>query len=131
MLNDAIEKARKNDELKVGFSLKMPKSLKDRLDSTAKKNNVPVGSLVISMLETVFDNYDKSEESNKEIDIITLLDRLNEAKLQLSSYEELFEKVGDEITDVNGATHYPLKMIESSKLEIKVLETELIKRSKK
>jgi len=130
MLKNAINKARKNDELKVGFSLKMPRSLKERLDSTAKENNVPVGSLVISMLETVFESYDTSNESNKDTDIITLLDRLSNAKETLNSYHELYEKVGEQIEDVNNVIHYPLEMIESSKLEIEVIEAELKRRSK-
>ena len=65
MLENAIKKAKGDEEQKIGVSLKMPKSFKEKLQATADKNGVSLNSLIIAMLETV---YEAPESDSSKVD---------------------------------------------------------------
>lgn len=60
MLTKAIQKAKGDEEKKVGVSLKMAETFRNKLQTIADKNNVSLNALIIGMLETVYE----SKESN-------------------------------------------------------------------
>lgn len=126
-LNKALMKAKRTDEEKVGLNIKVPVSLKNDFDALCKKNSVSMTSMMLAFIENALE-----EDTNpSDLNVITLLDRLKIARSNKKSYEELFDKVGDSVEDVNGTIHYPERMIEDSLLEINALEAELKRRSKK
>jgi len=63
MLDDIIKKAKGDEEEREPLSLKIPSSLKSKLDSISKKNKVSLNSLMITMIETMFeDNIDSKND---------------------------------------------------------------------
>ena len=121
MLKNAIKKAKGDEEQKIGVSLKMPKSFKEKLQETADNNDVSLNSLIIAMLHTVYE----ADESN--------IDKVKELQRLESRYEYL-EKVhnntGDDILETtDGGIYYIKEEMESNKLSQKVIKKELQKAS--
>jgi len=127
LLDKALLKAKRTDEEKVGLNIKVPVSLKNEFDALCKKHGVSMTSMMLAFIENAVE-----EDTNpSELGLITLLDRLKDAKSRKNSYEDLYEKVGDSVEDTNGKMHFPREMIESANLEIKALEAELERRGAK
>jgi len=80
MLKDAIKKA-KGSEDKIGVSLKMPLSLKEKLQKTSDENNISLNALIVSILEMAYDEVPSS-----------LLYRIEELGSKVKYYEDLIEK---------------------------------------
>ncbi len=51
-----IQAARGQEEEKVGFSLKLPKGLKDRLQEVSEKENVSMNALIVATLQAMLDD---------------------------------------------------------------------------
>lgn len=51
-----ISNAKKEDEEKVGFSLKIPKSLKEQLQSLAETESVSMNALIVATLESLIND---------------------------------------------------------------------------
>ncbi len=81
MLGNAIKRAKGGDEQKIGVSLKMTKSFKEKLQTTADTNDISLNALIISILETAYD--DNSE---------SLLEQMKKLGTQIKNYDELMEK---------------------------------------
>lgn len=78
ILEEAIKRAKGDEEEKVGISLKIYTSLKDRLTSVAKANSVSVNSLISSILEEAL-------KPGKKVDKEIYLE-LNELEQKLSKF---------------------------------------------
>lgn len=87
MLSKAIQKARGDEEKKVGVSLKMPESFRNKLQIISDKNNVSLNALIIGMLEIV---YEAKEEK------INYLDRYNELVEIIQECDSLINAGADE-----------------------------------
>lgn len=85
MLENAIKKAKGNEEQKIGVSLKMTKSFKEKLQATADTNDISLNALIISILETAY------EEKPK-----TLPEQVEELGRKILEYDECIEKGVDE-----------------------------------
>lgn len=51
-----IQAARGQEEEKVGFSLKLPKGLKDKLQEVSEKENVSMNALIVATLQAMLDD---------------------------------------------------------------------------
>jgi len=51
ILDKAIELAKANDELKVGLSVQVPKSLKEDFENICKENDVSMSSILLSFIQ--------------------------------------------------------------------------------
>ena len=51
-----IQSARGHDEEKVGFSLKLPKGLKDQLQEVSNKENVSMNALIVATLQAMIED---------------------------------------------------------------------------
>jgi len=126
-LNKALMKAKRTDEEKVGLNIKVPISLKNNFDALCKKNSVSMTSMMLALIENAVD--EDTDTNNLALDV--LLDRLADARSRKKSYEDLYEKAGENVEDVNGVIHYPKQMIENVTLEIDALENEVKRRGEK
>ncbi|WP_321470250.1 hypothetical protein [Halarcobacter sp.] len=82
MLSKAIQKAKGDEEKKIGVSLKMPESFKNKLQLTADNNGVSLNALIIAMLETV---YESKEDSNN------IYDRYQKLSNDIRKYDKYLE----------------------------------------
>jgi hypothetical protein len=82
MLSTAIQKAKGDEEKKIGVSLKMPESFKNKLQATADENGVSLNALIIAMLETVYESNDKSNN---------IYERYKELSNEIRNYDELID----------------------------------------
>ena len=106
MLSKAIQKAKGDEEKKVGVSLKMAETFRNKLQTIADKNNVSLNALIIGMLETVFEA--KEEKTN-------YLDRYNELIEIIQECDILINKGADE-SDV-GFNPYQRRLIANNEIK--------------
>lgn len=106
MLSTAIQKAKGDEEKKIGVSLKMPESFKNKLQATADQNSVSLNALIIAMLETVYESKENGNYS---------YDRYKELIQEVQSYDELIEK--DVPFDVLGYDPYNAKAIAQAEMK--------------
>ena len=83
MLTKAIQKAKGDEEKKVGVSLKMAETFRNKLQTIADKNNVSLNALIIGMLETVYES--KEANSSNYMDEYT---KFSEIVLECNEYIE-------------------------------------------
>lgn len=76
-LANIVKIAKGTEEEKVGISLKVPISLKSRLEDFSKKNNVSVNALINAMIENGFEDVPIDKE---------LFIELNELEKKMFSY---------------------------------------------
>lgn len=90
MLTEAIKKAKGDEEKKVGVSLKMPESFRNKLQNVADKNNVSLNALIIAMLETVFESQeDKKDNLTRYEELSKIVKECNELLENGVSVEEV------------------------------------------
>jgi hypothetical protein len=94
MLNRVLTGARTDESEKVGFSMQMPKELKDRFDAYCKKNKVTMTAMLQSFMQytvNVDDGIEKGEGTDMPFEykktIINVLER--SANTARSEYEEI------------------------------------------
>ena len=75
--NSIIQSARGHEEEKVGFSLKLPKGLKDQLQEVSDKEKVSMNALIVATLQAMID-----DECGKQ---------LRQAKNLLLDYRKMIE----------------------------------------
>lgn len=75
--NSIIQSARGHEEEKVGFSLKLPKGLKDQLQEVSDKEKVSMNALIVATLQAMID-----DKCGKE---------LKQAKRLLLDYRKMIE----------------------------------------
>lgn len=83
--NKIVSKVKRQEEEKVGFSLKIPASLKDELQRLAESENISMNSLIVTTLQSLID-----DDSGKQISI---------AKNLLSTCKVLVDKEIEQIDD--------------------------------
>lgn len=54
--NSIIKSVKRQEEEKVGFSLKLPSSLKDQMQSIAERESVSMNSLIVATLQSFIDD---------------------------------------------------------------------------
>ncbi len=112
MLSTAIQKAKGDEEKKIGVSLKMPESFKNKLQATADQNGVSLNALIIAMLETV---YEAKEDSNN------IYDRYQKLSNDIRKYDEYIE---NSVSDIElGFDPYNAKKLALS--EMRQIEQEI------
>ncbi len=94
MLNRVLTGARTDESEKVGFSMQMPKELKDKFDAYCKKNKVTMTAMLQSFMQytvNVDEGIEKGEGADMPFEykktIISLLEK--SANLARSEYEEI------------------------------------------
>ena len=104
--NMLLEKAKKNakseEEEKIGLSLKVPKSLKEKIEKEAKDAGVSVNALLTNVLELAFnESVIKEELSEKDKLKLRLLHLEIEISKFTADYDEGYQIVGDyRISDI-------------------------------
>ena len=86
-LANIIKIAKGEDEEKVAMSLKVPASIKNKLDEFAKENKISVNALINAMIKNGFDDVPADKE---------LLIELNNLEKEFSNYS-LREEDGGEL----------------------------------
>jgi hypothetical protein len=101
MLNEAIKMAKGEDEEKIGFSIKLPKSLKEDLVALANGNDVSTNALIVSILDIAVNSKEIVSSSITGKAIVSEIKHLNFRKQQiLDMIEEnggLSPDIGDEV----------------------------------
>ncbi|MDK2061818.1 hypothetical protein PT520_04675 [Aliarcobacter butzleri] len=97
MLREAIQKAKGDEDKKVGVSLKMSENFRNKLQIIADENNISLNALIISMLEVV---YEKENSSS-------IYETLTKLGSKLQNLNDLIEKGVD--SDVLGYDPYLAK----------------------
>ena len=87
-LANIVKMAKGSEEEKVGISLKVPMTLKSRLEDFSKKNNVSVNALINAMIFNGFE--DVPVEKELYIELVDLEKRLNQYLLHENEGGELF-----------------------------------------
>lgn len=65
-----IKSAKRQDEEKVGFSLKLPKSVKDQLQTLSEKESVSMNALIVAALQSMIDDECGKELKNAKSHLI-------------------------------------------------------------
>lgn len=114
MLETVIKKAKGDEEKKIGVSLKMTESFKNKLQITADENNVSLNALIIAMLETVYEEKECAYSLNE---------KYMKLAEQIRYYDELIEKGAPE--DILAFDPYLARKIaiaERNKIEFEIDE---------
>jgi len=69
-IKKAISLAKGNDEERVGFNLKIPKTLKSEFEHFCKENDVSVTAMILALMRTVLD--EELKDSKNENSIVEL-----------------------------------------------------------
>lgn len=110
--NKIIKSVKRQEEEKVGFSLKLPASLKDQLQRLAESESISMNSLIVATLQSMID-----DECGKQMVLAMNL---------ISDYKELLvinmEQLKEYGIDEDNAKDYE-KMLKSYE-QIKLLQKE-------
>lgn len=81
--NKIVSAVKRQEEEKVGFSLKLPISVKEELQKISEKENISMNSLIVATLQSMID-----DECGKQLRI---------AEIALSNYQPILLKRMEEI----------------------------------
>ncbi len=95
-----IKSAKRHEEEKVGFSLKLPKNLKDQLQEVSEKELVSMNALIVATLQAMLD--DECGRNLKQAKNL-LLDYRKMIEPKVAHYE-MYEPTGDELYEWNHIT---------------------------
>lgn len=89
-----IESVKRQEEEKVGFSLKLPSSLKDQLQSLAESEKISMNALIVATMQSLLD-----DECGKKLSIAKNL--LVDYKSYLSNSISDLEEIGIDPDNAN------------------------------
>lgn len=95
MLNRAIELAKGNEEVKVGLSVQVPKSLKEDFETICKENGVSMSSMLLSLIQVAVAEVQEKEnlifEVNKELNRL-ISEKNMLLKIQSQNEDDIYEQ---------------------------------------
>ena len=122
MLNRAIELAKGNEEIKVGLSVQVPKSLKEDFETICKQNSVSMSSMLLSLIQVAVAEVEEKEnlifEVNKELNRL-ISEKNMLLKIQSQNSDDIYEQK-------DGSVVFITQELDDLSSKIKTLEQKLL-----
>lgn len=92
--NKIIQSVKRQEEEKVGFSLKLPASLKNQLQKLAESESISMNALIVATLQSMIDDDCGREIDKYEKDVVIAKSLLSDYKNDLAFNIEKMEDFG-------------------------------------